>query len=238
MRVVPIFKRSSEDHWIPLSDLMTGLMMIFLLVAIIFMLQLKAKEKEVKDIGKNYTDLKSELCNELKSKFKDDEQDLEVDPSCSLSIRFLNSESQFDLGKSEVKAAFREKLAVFFPKYIAVLNSNKYRDIVEEVRIEGHTSRLWGNPPIPPEQSYYKNMALSQERSRAVLEYVLSIPNIRESANWNWLVVRLTANGLSGIHPIMNQNGTINDALSQRVEFKIRTRSEARLDEMLQALSR
>jgi len=238
MKAARILKRTPEDHWIPLSDLMTGLMMIFMLVAIIFMLQLKAKEKEVKDLGKNYTDLKSELCSELKAKFKDDERDLEVDPSCSLSIRFLNSDNQFDLGKAEVKPSFKEKLIAFFPKYLAILNSKKYRDFVEEVRIEGHTSRLWGNPPIPAEQSYYKNMALSQDRSRAVLEYVLSIPTIREPENWNWLVTRLTANGLSGINPIRNPNGTINDALSQRVEFKVRTRSEAKLEEMLKALAK
>jgi hypothetical protein len=38
--------RSQEDHWIPLSDLMTGMMMIFMLVAIIFMIQLKRDEKK------------------------------------------------------------------------------------------------------------------------------------------------------------------------------------------------
>lgn len=238
MKLDRVLRRTPEDHWIPLSDLMTGLMMLFMLVAIIFMLQLKAKEKEVKDIGKNFTDLRSELCKDLQSNFKDNKQDWEVDPTCSLSIRFLNPDNQFDLGKSEVKAAFRANLNTFFPKYIAILNSKKYRDVVEEVRIEGHTSRLWGNPPIPDEQSYYKNMALSQDRSRAVLQHVLSIPAIRLADNWNWLVPRLTANGLSGINPIRNPDGTENEALSQRVEFKIRTKTEARLEEILKALDK
>ncbi len=238
MKLDRILRRTPEDHWIPLSDLMTGLMMLFMLVAIVFMLQLKAKEKEVKDIGKNYLDLKSELCGDLKSSFKDNNSDWQVDPSCNLSIRFLNPDNQFDLGKSEVKSSFRASLNVFFPRYIAILNSEKYRDVVEEVRIEGHTSRLWGNPPIPPEQSYYKNMALSQERSRAVLEYVLSIPTVRFAENWNWLVPRLTANGLSGISPVRNPNGSENDVLSQRVEFKIRTKTEARLNEILKALAK
>lgn len=237
MRFARVLKRSPEDHWIPLSDLMTGLMMIFLLVAIIFMLQLKAKEKQVKDIGKTFTDLKSELCTDLRSTFKNN-QEWRVDPSCNLSIRFLNPENQFDIGKSEVKPSFRASLNIFVPKYVAILNSEKYRDVIEEVRIEGHTSRLWGNPPIAPEQSYYKNMALSQDRSRAVLEYVLSIPTIRQPQNWNWLVPRLTANGLSGIKPVINPDGSENDALSQRVEFKIRTKTEDRLNEILNALER
>ena len=238
MKLDRVLRRSVEDHWIPLSDLMTGLMMIFMLVAIIFMLQLRAKENEVKNIGKNYTDLKSELCHDLETTFKDNKNDWKVDPSCSLSIRFLNSDNQFDVGQSIVKPAFRANLDVFFPKYVDILNSAKYRDVIEEVRVEGHTSRLWGNPPVSEEQSYYNNMALSQERARAVLEYVLSIPKIRAPKNWNWLVPRLTANGLSGIRPVINPDGTENEKLSQRVEFQVRTKSEARLDEMLKALSK
>ena len=230
-------RRVSEDHWIPLSDLMTGLMMLFMLVAIIFMLQLKAKERHVRDIGKRFNNLRSELCNDLQRSFKDYRKDWMVDSSCNLSIRFLNPDNQFDTGKSDVKLPFRKDLDIFFPKYVEILNSDKYRDVVEEVRIEGHTSRLWGNPPIPPEQSYYKNMALSQDRSRAVLEYVLSIPTIRLPENWNWLVPRLTANGLSGIHPIPNSDGTENEKLSQRVEFKIRTKTEDRLGQILKALA-
>ena len=235
MKLERVFRRTPEDHWIPLSDLMTGLMMLFMLVAIIFMLQLKAKEKEVKDIGKSYSDLKSELCKDLQTNFKDT-NDWQVDPSCNLSIRFLNADNQFDLGKSEVKPPFKASLNVFIPRYIAILNSKKYRDVVEEVRIEGHTSRLWGNPPVSPELSYYNNMALSQDRSREVLKYVLSIPTVRLPENWSWLVPRLTANGLSGINPVRNPDGSENDALSQRVEFKIRTKTEARLNEILKAL--
>ena len=47
-RIIPSVKRSThaqEDHWIPLSDLMTGLMMIFMLVAIIFMVQIEREAK-------------------------------------------------------------------------------------------------------------------------------------------------------------------------------------------------
>jgi len=39
-----------EDHWIPLSDLMTGLMMVFMLVAIAFMIQVEAESEKVKQL--------------------------------------------------------------------------------------------------------------------------------------------------------------------------------------------
>jgi len=39
-------RRSSEDHWIPLSDLMTGLMMVFLVIAILFMIKVEREAKQ------------------------------------------------------------------------------------------------------------------------------------------------------------------------------------------------
>lgn len=238
MKLARILKRTPEDHWIPLSDLMTGLMMIFLLIAIVFMLQLKAREKKISDIGKNFADLNAQLCSDLKTNFDDERSEWSVDPSCNLSIRFLNPDNQFDNGKSVVKSAFRANLNRFFPKYVAILNSEKYRDVIAEIRIEGHTSRFWGNPPVPSEQAYYNNMALSQDRSREVLKYVLSIPEVRVASVWEWLVPLLTANGLSGIHPVRNEDGTENEKLSQRVEFKIRTKTDAPLNEMLKELQK
>src|SRR6266536_2126056 len=37
-----------EGHWIPLSDLMTGLMMVFMLVAIVFMIHVENDAKKSK----------------------------------------------------------------------------------------------------------------------------------------------------------------------------------------------
>ena len=37
---------AKEDHWIPLSDLMTGLMMMFMLIAIMFMVKIEADTKK------------------------------------------------------------------------------------------------------------------------------------------------------------------------------------------------
>ena len=70
---------SQEDHWIPLSDLMTGLMMIFMLVAIVFMVQVKRDEakllgtqSKIKNIVLLYTDLRAQLHNDLAVEFKGD----------------------------------------------------------------------------------------------------------------------------------------------------------------------
>ena len=48
----------------------------------------------------------------------------------------------------------------------------------------------------------------------------------------DWAQFKITANGLSYSHPILNANGTENKDLSRRVEFKVRTNAEAQLEEI------
>ena len=58
-RIIGQRKRSDakEDHWIPLSDLMTGLMMMFMLIAVMFMVKVEADAKKVKDIAIIYDEM-------------------------------------------------------------------------------------------------------------------------------------------------------------------------------------
>jgi hypothetical protein len=41
-----------EEHWIPLSDLMTGMMMIFMLVAVVFMIKVEAESDDLRKLQK------------------------------------------------------------------------------------------------------------------------------------------------------------------------------------------
>jgi outer membrane protein OmpA-like peptidoglycan-associated protein len=233
---------SQEDHWIPLSDLMTGLMMIFMLVAIIFMIQLKhdeakiiAVQSRVKDIALQYTDLRAQLYRDLEAEFKNDFKKWQASIKPDLTIRFQEPSVQFNTGSAVVKDSFKSILSSFFPRYIRILRSPKYRDAIDEVRIEGHTSSIWKG--LPPEQAYYQNMQLSQERTRAVLMYVFSLSSIRDDQTLKWLLNRVTANGLSSAHMLYLPNGAEDIVGSQRVEFKVRTSAEKRLEKILKALS-
>lgn len=67
---------ANEDHWIPLSDLMTGLMMIFMLVAVVFLVQVEAdkdqaeqKQRLMRDVAENYYDVRSQLYDDLYREF-------------------------------------------------------------------------------------------------------------------------------------------------------------------------
>ena len=119
------------------------------------------------------------------------------------------------------------------PRYIQVITDKKFRDHIQELRIEGHTSTFW-NGSTGKEDSYFKNMELSQRRTRTVLEYMLNLPSLRNERDW--MMKHLTANGLSSSHPVCKIKNcdtsiedNINQQASQRIEFRIVTDSDQRM---------
>ena len=62
-----------ESHWIPLADLMTVLMIIFLFMAISYMAIVEKRQKEQNKIFKDYEESKVSLYKELNEAFKNDE---------------------------------------------------------------------------------------------------------------------------------------------------------------------
>jgi hypothetical protein len=91
-----------EEHWIPLSDLMTGLMMVFMLVAIVFMIQVEAESEKVKQLMRRaeqqatqmkevailYDETRERLYADLESEFHADLLRWNASLDRDLAIRF------------------------------------------------------------------------------------------------------------------------------------------------------
>jgi outer membrane protein OmpA-like peptidoglycan-associated protein len=222
---------SEESHWIPLSDLMTGLMVIFLLIAVSYMIQVEADAARIKNVAIAYSEIKDALFEDLNREFRNDlpkwnAQLLKND----LTIRFSEPEVLFATGSSELKPEFQRILQDFFPRYVRILTSRKYRDSISEVRIEGHTSSDWNG--VAAGDAYFLNMELSQARTRSTLAYVMSLPADQEQLAW--LRKYVTANGLSSSRLITDVKGVEDVARSRRVEFRVRTDAETRLAKILE----
>jgi len=224
-----------EDHWIPLSDLMAGLMMVFLLIAIMYMIQVEAETDQIKEVALVYEELKQALYEDLYEEFRDDlpKWQAELDQE-SLTITFGQPDVLFEIGSAELRPRFQEILGDFFPRYAGILNSPKYRDDIEEIRIEGHTSSSW-ETTASEEDSYFLNMQLSQARTRSTLRYVLTLPEVREDVAW--LRGHVTANGLSFSRLILTPDGEEDAAASRRVEFRVRTNAEERIAQIVEVSS-
>jgi len=210
---------------------MSGLMIMFLFIAISYMKDITQERDKMRDIANTWNQTQEELYKALQQEFQKDltKWFASLDRT-SLSIRFHRPELMFDEGKYEMKPAFQEVLREFFPRYLRILSSPKFRPNVSEIRIEGHTSSEWSRV-VAGERAYFYNMELSQNRTRAVLEFVLSLPEVQ--TRHQWAKQDLTANGLSSSKLIRNDDGSENKVLSRRVEFRVRTNAEAQIAKIL-----
>ena len=227
-------EQDTEEHWISISDMMAGLMVIFLFIAISYMLHVRADKEKIEQIAVTYEELQSDLYADLEEEFKNDlDKWNAVLTKQTLSIRFKEPEVLFAQGAAEVRLPFKQILDDFFPRYIQILRRPKYINDIAEIRIEGHTSSEW-QVGTSPEVAYIHNMELSQGRTRSVLEYVLQIPSVRRNQEiQDWLTRYLTANGLSSSKLIAYPEGRENREESRRVEFRVRTNAEKRIVEII-----
>lgn len=211
-----------EDNAFSLStgDLMAGLLFIFILLLMGALLQVQEKAEQDEEIVRRYDQVKTQLYIDLEEEFKDDLKvwRAEID-STTLCVRFQEPSMLFDNNMSTLKENFKVILGDFFPRYIDVLTKPEYKDNIEEIRIEGHTDS---------NGEYFHNMQLSQDRTRAVLQYCMGL---LKPTDIEWSRSLITANGLSSSHPIL-KDGVEDKSLSRRVEFRVRTNAEKQLEDI------
>ena len=222
--------KDQEGHWVAVSDLMAGLMMIFMLISVVFMVDVETERNRIQDVAILYDHLRQELYKDLQEEFADDLPKWGAELDKDLSFRFNDSEILFDNGKSELKQQFQTILADFFPRYINIITRDAYHDDILEVRIEGHTSTGWLGA-YNEDDAYIRNMDLSQARTRSTLAFVMGLDEVKQ--NKDWLKQYLTANGLSSAKVIRDAQGNEDKERSRRVEFKVRTDADSRIATIL-----
>ncbi|MCP5349679.1 MAG: OmpA family protein [Oceanospirillaceae bacterium] len=223
--------REQEEHWVSVSDLMAGLMMVFLLISIVFMINSEMQRKKITDVAILYDHLRTALYEDLMKEFGPDLKKWEAELNPDLTFRFNKSELLFAQGDASLGGEFKNILADFFPRYVKIITAPKYRNDILEVRIEGHTSTGWQGA-ASEDEAYINNMALSQARTRSTLAYVMSLPPV--GSEKPWLRAHLTANGLSSAKVIIAADNKEDVERSRRVEFKVRTDAESRIASILE----
>jgi len=242
MKKKSIIESEENPFSLSIGDLMASLLLVFILLLSATLLQLEEEFKIKRDrldeahktgekitqIAETYKTLQDDLYNDLYFEFKDDlKRWSAVIDRKTLSIRFMSPDVLFEQGRADVKPEFKSILNDFFPRYLKKLS--KYKDSIEEIRIEGHTSSEW-TTNVDEDTSYFNNMQLSQDRTRGVLRYCLDL--INDSNFKEWARSKITANGLSFSKKIL-ASGKEDKELSRRVEFRVRTDSEKRIGKIL-----
>lgn len=222
------------DHWMSISDLMSGLMMVFMLIAIAYMMQVQSEQKKQEQIIQDYAIIKHDIYLALYNEFKADlpRWNAEIDEK-TLAITFKEPDVLFGVGSSELTPQFKTTLDDFLPRYLKILYQEKFRNNIEEIRIEGHTDPSWRGA-VTRKEEYLRNMALSQLRTQSVLFYTMDVAAPEDKLEW--MISKLTANGLSSSQPIYAETGEVDANRSRRVEFRVRTNADEKLNNLQEGI--
>lgn len=219
----------NEDYWIPLADVMTGMMLIFMLTLAIFML--KTNSSPVKMVRKINTVNNSELSLDQYramrgnlglviesdfSQFAMKYSGVHLDAE-NLSISFSDANLLFPTGQSQPSLKFKQILDEFFPALLLIAQDPKYSQSIKGISIEGFSSSKWAGKTT--EEAFLKNMKLSEDRSFNVFNYLFT--NSKFINQHNYLMNNVSVVGNSSTHLIKLKDGAENTDSSQRVEFRI-----------------
>jgi len=227
-----------KDPWVSISDMMTGLMMIFLFITVSYSYVLKVesedvieKQDDIQNIVFEFIDERDKISQALHEEFDDDlaTWNASIDDD-NLSFRFESPEVLFKVGDDTVSPLFEEILIDFWPRYLAILNNHS--ENISEIKIEGHTSSEWTGI-VSRETSYFNNMKLSQDRARNVLEFCFT--QTPESLK-KWSISTITANGFSFSRLKYDAEGQEDPGSSRRVEFTILVDIENSMKEISETL--
>ena len=220
-------RNKGQSSWISLSDVMTGLMLVFLLLVVITQYSTLIR----------YENTKREIFEALNNEFVDELEKGKVTiREKDLIVRFQETEALFEQDQAILLPRFKKVLADFIPKYIQILQDERWKNHIREIRIEGHTGT-----PTPLHSDYIALVALSQNRARTILHYLISSKSFLDLplGDKKNLRFKLMANGF-GNGRMVDENGKYikgsdrnPSADTRRVEFRIMTDAEKRLEEAL-----
>lgn len=227
---------AKHNVWMSVSDLMTGLMVIFLFITISYMTIVQANQTVLVD----YVETKNELHSKLVREFEGEVEKWQMSIGKDLSMKFNNPTVLFAQGSAELTPQFKSILNEFLPRYFGILLENEFKDKIREIRIEGHTDDV--PYPFLDADAYIANVILSQRRSLNVLRHFRNMPEFQyyTVAEKNLLEYWFTANGLS-YGKSLDYNGEytqlsgnpIDRQLSRRVEFRIITSGDEVLEDFV-----
>ena len=224
---------SKSNVWMSVSDLMTGLMIIFLFIAIAYLSRVESSQSVLTD----YVETRTRLHDRLVSEFQGDTLRWQMAIGKDLSMKFNNPTVLFTTGSHELTPGFKAILDDFLPRYFDILLKDSLRSKIKEVRIEGHTDDV-PFPSVDPDP-YIANAILSQQRALSVLRYFRQMKVYQNYTDRQKRLLEfwLTSNGLSygksldgdGEYTLVSGK-EIDREFSRRVKFRIVTSGDEILE--------
>lgn len=220
--IINIEQREENIFWITMSDLLLGLVIIFLTLFIMAMVgytQSRVQEQSAQ----------SELAEELAGKFN--EQNIPVQIDKLSGIIKISDLELFKVGSYELSPNGKAYLQKVIPIYINTIFSNKkLNNRVVNIIVEGHTDSQMFKGLKSKDEQFIKNLELSTLRANSVATYVFKTDyNKKHSPTLHKVLV---VEGKSYTNPILT-NGNEDFDKSRRVELKIHLKKADFIDKFL-----
>lgn len=195
-----------------MTDLMTSLAVVFILLLVVFLKQAHDQSARAKE----------DVTKELKAFLQEKDLALKQDPEDPLTLAVAVGESQlrFPVGGASLSGGGSQFIDSFFKSFATKICGSELRDKIDAIIIEGHTDRSGEKTP----GGVRRNIALSQQRSFSVLERGLGSLQADSDA-YECLLKLSSATGRGSRAPLMTTAGEYDPDQSRRVEIKIRVRS-------------
>ena len=210
--MAPTRKRATaagNPFWISFSDLMAGLLFVFILIFAVTILAFQEEQESMEAERAARENITKKIVAMLLDQFQT-EYDYPVEINQETGTLTVSEGVLFEFNEAVLTDDGQAFLQDFIPKYCTILF--QIPEIGEEIAaviVEGHTDEIG---------SYQFNMGLSLRRAYSVVEYIYDSDRFAEFAYKTTLQQKLSANGRSKIE--LKET----PVLSRRVEFKFRLR--------------
>lgn len=209
-------KRKTEEHnegnifWITMTDLMTGLVLVF--IVMFFYTYLTSHIELVKQKM-----AKENAAKSLQESLIEQKIDATVDPISGV-VKISDLEL-FELSSYDLSDKGKEYLDKFAPTYFNSLFSDEYLSKnVDKIIIQGHTDSQTFAGEFTEDEQYMKNMELSLNRAYTIANYMSKTSY--DKVNSERLRKMIIVEGASYSDPIII-DGKENYDKSRRVELKL-----------------
>jgi flagellar motor protein MotB len=214
---------SENPFWISISDLMTGLLIIFILALLYYILNFSSETKQLQEEKSNYQQtlyliqkkhkIRSKLLNLVQKKLKEAGFLVKIDPDHG--ILHLEEGILFDSGKAELKEKGKKLLSVLSFILYDLLNKPEFKQTIETIFIEGHTDNI----PIKTAK-FPSNWELSTERAISTWRYLVSTNKKLEKLKNINNQFMFSCSGYSDTRPIDTNDTPKGRLRNRRIDFR------------------
>ncbi len=205
---------SEEDgnHWLPVGDLMAGLMFLFILALAAYMLNITKIVEDVTQSNKLRTEILLEIKDEMVERGFSQIVIIE-----NQGIIRLEQGVLFDKGEADLLISGRTLLADLGPVMNIVLSKAKYKDKVDTIFIEGHTD----SDPIVSVGEFKTNWDLSAFRAINTWRFLSASENQLEMLeNINGKPI-FSISGYAESRPVSSNDTEEGKRNNRRIDFRV-----------------